>query len=144
MAVSADHGADPAAAANLGASLALTMWKAFSKTGAAHDGGDPSPAGRPTPLLNVNVPPGAAWSVRATCLGARLYSEDVDYRTDPRGREYLWIGGAGEVRHDLVPGSDTEAYDTGVASVTPLSLDLWAGHAAGFAAGVAAAVTVHP
>ncbi len=62
------------------------------------------------------------------------------YRRDPRGREYLWIGGAGEVRHDLVPGSDTEAYDEGAASVTPLSLDLWAADRAGFAAEVAGAV----
>jgi 5'-nucleotidase len=77
--------------------------------------------------------------VRATCLGARLYVEDVDFRKDPRGREYLWIGGAGEVRHDHVPGSDTEAYDEGVASVTPLSLDLWSEAGSGFAERVARA-----
>ena len=93
--------------------------------------------GRRAPLLNVNIPPGDAWEVRATCLGSRLYTEDVDYRRDPRGREYLWIGGAGEVRHDVVPGSDTEAYDAGAASVTPLSLDLWARDEAAFAAEVA-------
>ncbi len=78
--------------------------------------------------------------MRATCLGSRLYVDEVDYRTDPRGREYLWIGGAGEVRHDHVPGSDTEAYDAGVASVTPLSLDLCADAQLAFAAAVASSV----
>ena len=29
------------------------------------------------------------------------------------------------MRHDLVAGSDTEAFDAGAASVTPLTLDLW-------------------
>lgn len=115
MAVSADGKADRAAAARLGAKLALSALAAFQR----------SPV-KPAPLLNVNVPPGNAWTVRGTRLGARLYAEDVDYRRDPRGGEYLWIGGAGAVRHDHVPGSDTEAYDEGVASVTPLSLDLWA------------------
>jgi len=129
IAVSADAGAERDAAARLGASLAVATLAAFREGPRAS-----------TPLLNVNIPPGDAWSVRATCLGARLYAEDVDYRLDPRGREYLWIGGAGAVRHDHVPGSDTEAYDAGVASVTPLSLDLWADAAAPLAARVASAV----
>ena len=29
-------------------------------------------------------------------------------------------------RHTGLPGSDTEAFDAGIASITPLSLDLWA------------------
>jgi 5'-nucleotidase len=146
IAVSADAGAERDAAARLGASLAMAMLAAFSNRD-GHDGAasGPKPRARarasapgPAPLLNVNIPPGDAWTARATCLGARLYTEDVDFRKDPRGREYLWIGGAGAVRHDHVPGSDTEAFDQGVASVTPLSLDLWAGSGAGFAAEVAA------
>ncbi len=46
------------------------------------------------PLLNLNVP--ARWNgeLRATRLGARIYEEVVDFRFDPRGREYLWLGGA--------------------------------------------------
>jgi 5'-nucleotidase len=127
VAVSADGGADRVAAAQLGARLALAALAGYA-------GG-----ARPAPLLNINVPPGKAWPVRATRLGARLYAEDVDYRHDPRGREYLWIGGAGAVRHDHVPGSDTEAYDEGAASVTPLSLDLWAPEQAALAAAVASA-----
>jgi 5'-nucleotidase len=126
VAVSADNGADRAAAAKIGAQLALRALATFERT-----------AARPGPLLNINIPPGKEWPVRATRLGSRLYTEDVDYRTDPRGHEYLWIGGAGEVRHDLVRGSDTEAYDEGAISVTPLSLDLWAPEQAAFAEVVA-------
>ncbi len=75
-------------------------------------------------LLNVNFPKGAAWPVRATRLGRRIYEGSVEFRRDPRGREYLWIGGPG-VSHQPVIGSDTEAYDQGVVGVTPLILDLW-------------------
>ncbi len=78
---------------------------------------------RETPLLNLNVPGQWNGEVRRTRLGSRLYEEIIDVRKDPRGREYLWIGGPG-VRHDPDPGSDTDAYDAGAASVTPLLLDL--------------------
>ena len=88
---------------------------------------------------------GAAWrrstrDVGATCLGARLYSEEVEYRVDPRGREYLWIGGAA-VRHDHVAGSDTEAHDAGVVSISPLTLELTAGVTARLAAEIADGIT---
>jgi 5'-nucleotidase len=134
IALSADAGADRAASSRLGATLAMEMLAAFTRSTASK-----APGRRPAALLNVNFPRGDAWAVRATSLGARLYVEEVDFRRDPRGREYLWIGGAGEVRHDHVPGSDTEAYDAGVVGITPLSLDLWAEPSAGFAAEVAAA-----
>jgi 5'-nucleotidase len=76
-----------------------------------------------TPLLSVNFPKGWQGQIRATRLGARIYEELVDFRKDPRGREYLWLGGPG-VRHEKNDGSDTDAYDEGVASITPLVLDL--------------------
>jgi 5'-nucleotidase len=75
------------------------------------------------PLLSLNVPVGWNGQLRATRLGARIYDEIVDFRVDPRGREYLWLGGPA-VRHERNPGTDTDAYDDGVASVTPLVLDL--------------------
>ncbi len=127
VAVSADIDANRESAAKTGARIALaTLACARGRKG-------------PAPLLNVNIPPGDTWPVRATKLGARLYTEDVDFRTDPRGREYMWIGGAG-VRHDHVPGSDTAAYDEGAVSVTPLSLDLTDGAGDRFAVNVAAEV----
>jgi 5'-nucleotidase len=112
VAVSADQRADRERAAALGARIAMAALEVYRGAADAK-----------VPLLNVNIPPGQTWSVRPTRLGARLYAEEVVFREDPRGHEYLWIGGGG-VRHDHVPGSDTEAYDEGWASITPLTIDL--------------------
>lgn len=112
MAVSADIGADRASAAALAARLAMSLLEVHQR--------HPT---RTAPLFNVNIPPGREWGVRATTIGKRLYTQDVVYRHDPRGQEYLWIGG-GAVRHDHAPGSDTEAYDDGFVSITPITLDL--------------------
>ena len=76
-----------------------------------------------TPLLNLNVPEVWSGEVRRTRLGARLYEEVIDIRKDPRGREYMWLGGPA-VHHERDEGTDTDAYDDGAASITPLVLDL--------------------
>ncbi len=106
VATSADHEADRKAAAILSAEIARELWERVRGTRG------------PAPLINVNIPSGNQWTVRGTRLGARLYDDSVVFRNDPRGREYLWIGGA-EPRHTPVAGSDTDAYDAGEASVTP-------------------------
>jgi 5'-nucleotidase len=56
-------------------------------------------------------------------LGVREYENVVEERRDPRGRQYLWIGGP-SVAHRPNPGSDTAAHDEGYVSVTALRLDL--------------------
>lgn len=76
-------------------------------------------------LLNVNFPEGQSWPLCVTRLGSRRYSDGVEFRRDPRGGEYLWIG-TGEVEHDCNEGTDTWAFDQGKVGVTPLSLELWA------------------
>jgi 5'-nucleotidase len=79
-------------------------------------------------LLNVNVPQprpdeapqrGYSW----TRLGERIYRDMVESRQDPRGYNYFWIGGAAQEGEDL-PGTDMNAVRNGLASVTPLGLDL--------------------
>jgi 5'-nucleotidase len=110
LAVSADVRADLQAAAAYSAELARTLSELKP---------------RRTLLLNVNFPPGESWPLRATRLGSRIYKDEVLFRVDPRGREYLWIGGPG-VEHRPLQGSDTEAFDEGIVGVTPLVLDLWA------------------
>jgi broad specificity polyphosphatase/5'/3'-nucleotidase SurE len=55
----------------------------------------------------------------------RRYEDRAEFRRDPRGGEYLWLGGSSAV-HGEAEGSDTEAYDAGVVGVTPLSLEMWA------------------
>lgn len=110
VAFSLDSGGDRALAAKYAARIVL---------GLAREGG----SAFPTPLLNVNFPAGEILGVRATKLGRRVYSDEVLVRTDPRGKEYFWIGGPAAARHEHVDGSDTHAVDDHYASVTPLHID---------------------
>jgi 5'-nucleotidase len=77
----------------------------------------------PAVLLNINFPSAPPKGIRATRLGFRLYSDEVEVRDDPRGRHYLWIGGPGGATNEPVEGADTEALDEGFISVTPLSIE---------------------
>jgi 5'-nucleotidase len=115
VATSAHHAADLDATAKLCVRIGLQLLEAVAVPGALG-------AGKGV-LLNVNIPKGWTGEVRATRIGARIYEELVDFRRDPRGREYLWLGGPG-VRHERDPGTDTDAYDDGAVSITPLVLDL--------------------
>ena len=63
-----------------------------------------------------------------TSMGQRLYRDQVDMREDLRGRAYYWIGGPEEKGEDL-PGSDSAAVRSGLASITPLGLGLTHGPA---------------
>jgi 5'-nucleotidase len=100
--------------------------------------GTRSSAGK-APLLSLNAPEVWSGEVRVCRLGSRLYDELVDVRVDPRGREYLWLGGPG-VRHEPDPGSDTEAYDAGAVTLTPLVIDLSSPAETGFAERLAASL----
>lgn len=80
----------------------------------------------PGTLLNVNVPslpPEEIKGVRITKLGKRVYRDMIVRKTDPRGRDYYWIGGEPPI---WCRGEDTdfEAVEAGMISVTPLHLDL--------------------
>lgn len=83
------------------------------------------PAGN---LLNVNLPsPDLApfRGFRVTRLGRRYYSNDIVVRTDPRGGEYLWIGGTRVTMEDD-PESDCGAVKAGYVSLCPLAPDVMA------------------
>ncbi len=77
-------------------------------------------------LLNVNVPslsPEEIKGVKVTKMGKRVYQDAVVKKTDPRGRDYYWIGGKPPI---WCPGEETDfdAVEAGMISVTPLHLDL--------------------
>lgn len=74
-------------------------------------------------LLNVNIPGGEVTGYQLTFLGRRVYRDQVESRQDLRGRAYYWIGGPESNATD-VPGSDCSAVKAGLASITPLGLDL--------------------
>jgi len=76
-------------------------------------------------LLNVNVPDrpyGELAGIEITRMGRGAYNVDIVKREDPRGVEYYWIGGSQPMERSEV-GSDFEAVDRGVVSVTPLHRD---------------------
>ncbi|HTM46382.1 MAG TPA: 5'/3'-nucleotidase SurE [Polyangiaceae bacterium] len=108
LAVSASARTDRKAASEVAAQIALKLVQSRGTT----------------LLLNVNFPAGNRWPLQVTRLGTRRYSDSVEFRTDPRGGEYLWIG-TGEVIHDKDAGTDTWAFDQGIVGLTPLSLELW-------------------
>ncbi len=58
-----------------------------------------------------------------TRMGRRNYKDDIIVRKDPRGRAYYWIGGP-EPSHYPEEGTDFEAIDKHMISVTPLQRDL--------------------
>lgn len=75
-------------------------------------------------LLNVNFPSPVPARFAITTLGTRNYGAVVHEKTDPRGRQYYWIGG-GDVAYSDIAGSDCNAvFRQGLVSVTPLNLDL--------------------
>ncbi len=112
LALSAGPDADLAGAARCAVELAAAFLR------------EPLPESGAGVLLNVNFPAGESWPVRATRLGSRRYEDRAEFRRDPRGGEYLWLGGSSAIHGEAV-GSDTEAYDAGVVGVTPLSLEMW-------------------
>ena len=74
-------------------------------------------------LLNVNVPRSNGQGFRLTRQGRRLYQEGIVERTDPKGRQYYWIGGTPpDWKED--PESDYAAVQAGYVSITPLRFDL--------------------
>jgi len=77
-------------------------------------------------LLNVNVPdiPHAELNgMEVTRLGRRHKAEPVVKMTSPRNETVYWVGAAGAAA-DAGPGTDFNAAERGVVSITPLQIDL--------------------
>jgi 5'-nucleotidase len=77
-------------------------------------------------FFNINlpdVPANGVVGIRITALGRRVYSGSVTRSADPRGGEYVWIGG-GKSHWRGREDSDFRAIEAGYVSVTPLHLDL--------------------
>lgn len=77
-------------------------------------------------LLNVNIPdiPYAELNgMEVTRLGRRHKAEPVVKMISPRNETVYWIGAAGAAA-DAGPGTDFNAIERGVVSITPLQIDL--------------------
>lgn len=76
-------------------------------------------------LLNANVPPvprDAIRGLRVARLGTRVYKDIIVKNTDPRGRDYYWIGG-GKPDWAHSPDTDYAAVGEGYVALTPLLMD---------------------
>ena len=77
-------------------------------------------------MWNVNIPPlpeEKLRGIRVTKLGSRVYNDSIVKNTDPRGKDYFWIGG-GEPGWRVDEKSDFSAVSSGYVSVTPLKVDM--------------------
>ncbi|MBL8430706.1 MAG: 5'/3'-nucleotidase SurE [Dechloromonas sp.] len=77
-------------------------------------------------LLNVNVPDIPYFELsgmEVTRLGRRHKAEPVVKMTSPRNEIVYWVGAAGAAS-DSGPGTDFNAVERGVVSITPLQIDL--------------------
>ena len=81
------------------------------------------PAGK---CMNVNIP-SVPWEeirgVRVTRLGTRVFRDVVVEKTDPRGKNYYWIGGEAPT-WEPDEASDFTAVSERYVSVTPLTFEL--------------------
>jgi 5'-nucleotidase len=78
-------------------------------------------------LVNVNFPavaPDGVAGIRVVPHGNAKIGDELDERTDPRGRTYFWIGTARNSGDVLRPDTDTFVLDGRAIAVTPLYLDL--------------------
>ena len=78
----------------------------------------------PEELINVNFPAEVDPDVtpwKVCTLGKRHYSRQITRQLDPRGKPYYWVGGK-FLGHDDIPGSDCNAIDDGLISITPVHL----------------------
>ena len=77
----------------------------------------------PSIFLNINLPcdNGEAYKdYEFTSQGFRLYKDVIVRKTDPRGKDYYWIGGRPQWK--TTEGTDFAAVSRGLISVTPMKL----------------------
>lgn len=78
-------------------------------------------------LVNVNfpaVPLAQVKGIQVCPQGRRKLDDNLDRRTDPQGRPYIWIGGQRTEPFRNAPDSDLTMIAQGYITVTPLSLDM--------------------
>ena len=77
-------------------------------------------------LINVNFPSvnaNAVTGIEITRQGRRKIGGDLSIGTDPRGKQYYWIGPQRQEEHGI-KGTDLEAVVRGAISITPLTTNL--------------------
>lgn len=78
-------------------------------------------------LINLNFPglsPEAVEGVKICPQVRRKIGEKLIKRTDPRGRDYYWIGDTSDEPYDDLPGADYLQLQKGYITLTPIQMDL--------------------
>jgi len=79
-------------------------------------------------FLNINIPPDKQEAqMKITYSGYRIYSNEADVHSNPRGEEHYWLGLHPlnfTARKGATGMSDYEAIRDGYISITPIMLDL--------------------
>ena len=78
-------------------------------------------------LININfphLPAGEVKGIKICPQGRRKIGEKLEKRTDPKGRDYYWIGGPSDEPYDDLPAADYMQLKQGKITITPLSMDL--------------------
>ena len=80
----------------------------------------------PDTMLNVNIPNRPLEEVEGFAvvpMGKSRYIDELEERTDPRGRSYFWL--VGELKHnDTRPDTDLDRVRQGYVALTPIHFDL--------------------
>ena len=74
----------------------------------------------------MNIPPVSEDEIngiRITKLGSRVYNDTIVKETDPRGKDYFWIGG-GKPGWNEDNDSDFSAVSKNYVSITPISIEM--------------------
>ena len=77
-------------------------------------------------FLNINVPDLPMERIKPPAItkqGKKRYQGAIEGKTDPRGKQYYWIGSI-EPTYEDIEGTDFAAVIRGHISITPLHLDL--------------------
>jgi 5'-nucleotidase len=103
----------------LGGDMDYAPWAERAAEICAHCLENPLPLGI---FLNVNFPAVLSDGIRITRLSRKFARSSLFENNDPRGKKYYWIGG-GEPDWEREEGTDFDAVDRKMVSVTPLHLD---------------------
>lgn len=73
-------------------------------------------------VYNLNIPYLNNGEIVVTSLGRKRYRPDVERRTDPRGRDYFWLG-TGHPIYEMDEGTDVWAVLNGYVSLSAINYD---------------------
>ncbi|MBI1862047.1 MAG: 5'/3'-nucleotidase SurE [Deltaproteobacteria bacterium] len=76
-------------------------------------------------LLNINIPNmdrSEIKGMKITRQGFRFYSNEVSRRSDPRGKDYYWLGGH-YLRFEGGEDTDCHVLNDGYVTITPITID---------------------